>query len=99
MTATLKLVTLNGVGIGSDPTTHPDAKLLALLKNQRINNRLPVGLPAGPVIAHKTGDLDDALHDAGLVYGPKTTSVAVMMSPSWNSPCHAPPIFANLSRP
>lgn len=72
-------------------------KFLGLLKDQRVNNRLPVGLPAGTVIAHKTGDLDGVVHDAGIVYGPKTNYLVVVTSGPWNSPGNAPAMFADLS--
>ena len=68
-------------------------RLLAMLKDQRVNNRLPVGLPAGTVIAHKTGDLDGYMHDAGIVYGPKTDYVVSMMGAPGTSPSQ----FADLS--
>jgi beta-lactamase class A len=68
-----------------------------LLKSQSINNRLPVGLPAGTVIAHKTGDLDGVVHDAGIVYGPKTDFVVVATSGPWSTPGDAPAMFADLS--
>lgn len=73
------------------------AKFMALLKDQRVNNRLPVGLPAGTVIAHKTGDLDGVVHDAGIVYGPKTDYLVVVTSGPWDSPGNAPAMFADLS--
>ena len=69
-----------------------------LLKNQRINNRLPQGLPAGTVMAHKTGDVFGFVHDAGIVYGPKTDYLVVMMSGPWNGVTNAPPKFAELSQ-
>jgi beta-lactamase class A len=72
-------------------------KLMGLLKSQRVNNRLPLGLPAGTVIAHKTGDLDGVVHDAGIVYGPKTNYLVVVMSGPWATPAGAPAQFANLS--
>ncbi|HSH31899.1 MAG TPA: serine hydrolase, partial [Candidatus Saccharimonadales bacterium] len=70
---------------------------LGLLKAQRINNRLPAGLPAGTVMAHKTGDLDGLVHDAGIVYGPKTDYVVVMTSGPWANPLAAPAAFNDLS--
>jgi beta-lactamase class A len=73
-------------------------QFMTLLKDQRVNNRLPVGLPAGTVIAHKTGDLDGVVHDAGIVYGPKTNYLVVVTSGSWNTPGVAPDMFADLSR-
>lgn len=72
-------------------------RLLTLLKNQRVNDRLPVGLPAGTVIAHKTGNLDGFVHDAGIVYGPKTDYVVVATSGPWDAPLAAPSHFADLS--
>jgi beta-lactamase class A len=74
-----------------------NANFLNLLKSQRVNNRLPVGLPAGTVIAHKTGDLDDYVHDAGIVYGPKSDYLVVVMSGPWDDPGTAPARFGQLS--
>ena len=71
--------------------------LLGLLKAQQVNNRLPAGLPAGTVIAHKTGDLYDAVHDAGIVYSGKTPYLVVIMSDHWRSVGNAPARFAQLS--
>ena len=70
---------------------------LGLLKDQQVNNRLPQGLPAGTVIAHKTGDLNGYEHDAGIVYGPNTNYLVVVMSGPWSAPGNAPAMFANLS--
>jgi beta-lactamase class A len=72
-------------------------RFMGLLKDQRVNNRLPQGLPAGTVIAHKTGDLDGYTHDAGIVYGPKTNYLVVVTSGAWGSPATAAPKFADLS--
>jgi beta-lactamase class A len=72
-------------------------RFMGLLKDQRVNNRLPVGLPAGTVIAHKTGDLDGVVHDAGIVYGPKTDYLVVVTSGPWVAPAGAAPKFADLS--
>ncbi|HUD11705.1 MAG TPA: serine hydrolase [Candidatus Saccharimonadia bacterium] len=70
---------------------------LNLLKDQKVNDRLPQGLPAGTVIAHKTGNLDNVVHDGGIIYGPKTNYVVVVMSGGWDEPGHAPAQFAALS--
>jgi beta-lactamase class A len=84
----------NGTLISGNSTE----KFMGLLKDQRVNNRLPVGLPSGTVIAHKTGDLDGVVHDAGIVYGPKTNYMVVVMSGEWNTPANAPAKFADLSQ-
>lgn len=69
-------------------------QFLTLLKAQKVNNRLPQGLPAGTTFAHKTGDLDGFMHDAGIVYGPRTDYLVVMMG----APGANPNDFANLSQ-
>lgn len=69
-------------------------QFMTLLKAQKVNNRLPQGLPAGTTFAHKTGDLDGYLHDAGIVFGPKTDYLVVMMG----APGANPNDFANLSQ-
>lgn len=69
-----------------------------LLKAQKVNNRLPQGLPPGTVIAHKTGDLDGVVHDAGIVYNAEGGDyiIAALTGP-WSSPGTAPSAFAQLS--
>lgn len=71
---------------------------MTLLKSQRVNNRLPTGVPAGTVMAHKTGDLNNAVHDAGIIYGPKTNYLVVAMSGGWKQPGVAPAQFNVLSQ-
>lgn len=44
------------------------AKMVELLKGQRLNNKLPRYLPSETVVAHKTGELGLFTHDAGIVY-------------------------------
>lgn len=41
--------------------------LEAILKQQKINNMIPLGLPPTVVVAHKTGDLAPLYHDGGIV--------------------------------
>lgn len=72
-------------------------RLLGHLRDQHVNNRLPVGLPVGTVFAHKTGDLDGFVHDAGIVYGPKTDYIVSVMSGPWGAPGTAADQFGDLS--
>ncbi|MDQ6886855.1 MAG: class A beta-lactamase-related serine hydrolase [Gemmatimonadota bacterium] len=39
-----------------------------LLLGQEFNDRIPAGLPAGILVAHKTGDITAVMHDAAIVY-------------------------------
>ena len=45
-------------------------EMLDLLAKQQINDRLPVLLPAGTTVAHKTGNLPSVIHDAGIITTP-----------------------------
>ncbi|GMU41905.1 MAG: hypothetical protein AMXMBFR23_27710 [Chloroflexota bacterium] len=50
------------------------------LSQQEITDLIPAALPAGTVIAHKTGTLDTYLHDAGIVRAPGGDFVLVVMT-------------------
>jgi beta-lactamase class A len=67
---------VNGTVISPQTST----EMLDLLSQQQINDRLPVRLPDGTRVAHKTGDLDNSVHDAGVVYAPDGPVVVVVLS-------------------
>jgi beta-lactamase class A len=54
-------------------------QMLAILEGQKHNSLLPVPLPQGTLVAHKTGSLHDTLNDVGIVYsGDEPYVIAVM---------------------
>jgi beta-lactamase class A len=55
-------------------------RMLARLERQQINDRLPAELPAGVVVAHKTGNLPGLTHDAGIIFTPSGPRVVVAMT-------------------
>ncbi len=55
-------------------------RMLARLERQQINDRLPAQLPAGTVVAHKTGNLGYVTHDAGIIYTKSGPRVVVGMT-------------------
>jgi beta-lactamase class A len=55
-------------------------RMLRRLERQQINDRLPSELPSGTVVAHKTGNLGFATHDAGIIYTPAGPRVVVGMT-------------------
>ena len=55
-------------------------KIVDQLARSQISDRIPARLPAGTVVAHKTGDLEDVGHDAGIVYSPRGPLVFVFLS-------------------
>jgi beta-lactamase class A len=56
------------------------AEMLAVLGRQRINDRLPTGVPSGTPIAHKTGNLEGVAHDVGIVATPAGPQVVVVLT-------------------
>ncbi len=55
-------------------------KMLEILKKQSINDRIPANLPKNVVVAHKTGELFGAKHDAGIVFNKNGDYIIVVMS-------------------
>ena len=56
--------------------------MLTLLKNQQLNGKIPRYLPEDITIAHKTGELDEYTHDAGLILDKRGNYLLVIMSKS-----------------
>src|SRR5581483_11130611 len=55
-------------------------EMLNLLLGNQITDRIPALLPDGTPVAHKNGELDGVLNDAGIVYGPRSTYAIVILS-------------------
>ncbi len=55
-------------------------KMIEFMKKQEKNNKLPLYLPSGVVMAHKTGELGMVSHDAGIVYTEKGDYIIVAFS-------------------
>lgn len=53
------------------------AQMIEILFAQEFNRMLPARLPAGTRVAHKTGEISTACHDAGLVFLPDRPPYAV----------------------
>ena len=71
--------------------------MIAYLAGQRINDRLPLLLPAGTPVAHKTGELERFTHDAGLVLLPSRPYAIVVLAEG-ESVADGKAIVAELSR-
>lgn len=56
------------------------AEMEDLLARQQFVNRIPALLPEGTRCAHKTGNLEEVVHDAGIVYGENGPTVLVALS-------------------
>jgi len=65
---------------GSAVDADSNREMLNLLLANQVNDRLPAQLPPGTPVAHKNGELDGVLNDAGIVYGPKGPFVIAVLS-------------------
>lgn len=57
-------------------------QMLALLKAQKLNNKIPKYIPEKVFIAHKTGELGVFTHDAGIVYADTPFIIAILSESS-----------------
>ena len=63
------------------------AEMIEILKNQKLNGKMPFHLkPRGIKVAHKTGEDDGITHDVGIVFADKPF-VLCMLSNETNVPC------------
>jgi len=46
-------------------------RAINILLQQRFNSMIPASLPAHASVAHKTGEISTACHDAGIIYLPE----------------------------
>lgn len=72
-------------------------KMLDLLSRQRLNDRIPKYLPERVQIAHKTGELGQIKHDAGIVFLKNNDFIFVALSETKN-PADAAETTALLSK-
>lgn len=53
---------------------------LAILERQKLNTNIPAALPPGNRVAHKTGELEDMEHDAGIVMLPSNAFALAILT-------------------
>ena len=54
-------------------------RMIAILKRQTFNDRIPQGLPPGTPVAHKTGEITKIQHDAAIVYTDRPFVLVVLV--------------------
>ena len=72
-------------------------KMKKLLFNQKINDRIPKYLPEEVKVGHKTGELGQVKHDAGIILGKNSHYIFVFLSET-QSPQDAAETIAKLSQ-
>lgn len=78
-TARALLTLLERIAQGGAGDRESTDAMLGILKRQRINDRIPAGLPPGTIVAHKTGDITRIRHDAAIVYAPRPFVLVVLV--------------------
>jgi beta-lactamase class A len=53
--------------------------MIEILERQKFNEGIPVGLPAGTRVAHKTGDITKIHHDAAIVFAPRPFVLVILV--------------------
>ena len=71
---------MEAIGRGNAVDGAASQEMVNLLASEEIDNGLRAGLPAGTLVAHKTGNWSNATHDAGIVYSPGATYVIAVLS-------------------
>jgi len=68
----------------SNREVYPYSEMLAIMKGQNVRTKIPVNLPSGVVVAHKTGELNDVENDIGIVFseGSDYAIIALTFNPS-----------------
>ncbi len=61
-------VLLAAIAHGYAASASASGRMLDVLLRQRFNDGIPAGLPRGTQVAHKTGEITGAHHDAAVVY-------------------------------
>lgn len=88
---------LERIAKGEAVNFEASVKMLELLAEQKRNDRIPQLLPSDAIIAHKTGELGDVRHDAGVVISPENNYILVLMSKDYDYPEEVKPIMAQMS--
>jgi len=79
-TDAMALLTLfHKLGRGEIVSRAASAEMVGILERQRLNDGIPAGLPAGTIVAHKTGTITKVHHDAGIVYGKRPYVLVVLV--------------------
>lgn len=73
-------ILLETIAAGAGLDEESKAQMLALMASEAADNGLAAGVPRGTIVAHKTGNWDNATHDAGVVFSPRGSYVIVVLS-------------------
>ena len=73
------LTLMEKIALGEAVDKSASAEMVAVLKRQKFNDRIPAGLPPGTAVAHKTGEITKIQHDAAIVFAPRPFVLVVLV--------------------
>lgn len=73
--ATLLVAIANGKAVDPDASS----KMVEILERQKFNEGIPAGVPKNIRVAHKTGEITEIHHDAGIVYAERPFVIVVLV--------------------
>ncbi len=71
-------VVLNAIARGQAVSASASARMVEVMAEQKFRDGIPMGLPEGTKVAHKTGTITRIHHDAGIVYGQNPCVLVVL---------------------
>lgn len=86
------------ISLGKAVNLEASIAMLELMASQEINDRIPFSLPAKTLVAHKTGELEDVRHDAGVIITPENNFILVLMSKGSPDPESVKPVMSKISK-
>ena len=72
-------VLLEAIAKGQAVDAGASREMVEILERQKFNEGIPVGLPAGMQVAHKTGELTKLHHDAAIVYARRPFVLVILV--------------------
>ena len=78
-TARALLQLLTAIAQGKAVDFESSRRMVEILQQQKFNEGIPSGLPAGIRVAHKTGDITKIHHDAAIVYAAKPFVLVILV--------------------
>jgi beta-lactamase class A len=79
-TASDMALLMESIARGEAVSAAGSLRMVDLMAQEKVDDRIPSAVPDGVVVAHKTGNWENATHDVGIVYGARSTYVVVLMS-------------------
>ena len=72
-------VLLEAIAQGKAVDEASSRQMIEILERQKFNEAIPAGLPAGTLVAHKTGEITKIHHDAAIVFAPKPFVLVILV--------------------